>query len=165
MNCGTEEYGWICLVQDMEKCWAVVHTKMNLLVPYLLTGRGAVGFSRSTVVHGVCFFLYVLVRRMVYSLCGVCCTGLCSHSAALHHLQHLQSSTQPTSRCDRYKLSVICPYNCNLDHLIINVFEFSVRWNIRMRRQMIRHASSTVVCPRHSVEMKTGILSLVLQNA
>jgi hypothetical protein len=53
--------------------------------------------------------LYVLVRRMAYSLCVVCCTGLCSHSAAL---QHVQSSAQPTSRCYRYKLCVISDYNC-----------------------------------------------------
>ena len=52
--------------------------------------------------------LYVLERRMAYSLCVVCCTGLCSHSDAL---QHVQSSAQPTSRCYRYKLCVISDYN------------------------------------------------------
>ena len=109
MNCGTEEYGWICLVQDREKCWAVVHTAMNLPVLYLLTGCGAVGFSRSTLLHSVCCLLYVLVRRTVYSLCVVCFTGLCSHGASL---QHLQTSAQPTAHWYRYKLYVISPYNC-----------------------------------------------------
>jgi hypothetical protein len=124
-----------------------MHTAMNIPVSYLLTGCGAVGCSRSTVQHSVCCLLYVLVRRTAYSLCVVCCTGLCSYSAALQHLQHLQSATQPTDRCYRYKLSVISPSNCNLDQHIIKYFEFSVRWNIRMRRQMMRHAGSTVTLP------------------
>jgi hypothetical protein len=66
------------------------------------------------VLHAVCCLLYVLVRRMAYSLCVVCCTGLCSHSVALQylqHLQHLQRSAQPTSRWYRTKLCVISPYN------------------------------------------------------
>jgi hypothetical protein len=74
---------WIRLVQNRDKWWAVVHTVMNLPVPYLLTGCGAVGFSSSTVLHAVCCLLYVLVRRTALSLCVVLCTGLCSHSAAL----------------------------------------------------------------------------------
>jgi len=91
--------------------------------------------------------LYDLVRRMAYSFCVVCCTGLCSHSAALQHLQDLQSAKQPTSRWYRYKLCVISLYNRNLDHHIIKSLEFSVKWNIHMHRQMMRHASSTVALP------------------
>jgi len=106
---GEGEYCWFRLVQDRGKCWAVVHTALNLPVQYLLNGHGAVGFSRSTVLHAVCCLLYVLVRRTAYSLCVVCCTGLCSHSAAL---QHLQSAAQPTARWYRYKLCVISRYNC-----------------------------------------------------
>ena len=50
------ECGWIRLVQDREKCWAVVHTAMNHPVPYFPTDCGVVDFSRSTVLHGVCLF-------------------------------------------------------------------------------------------------------------
>jgi hypothetical protein len=48
---------WIRLVQNRDKCWAVVHTAMNLPVPYLMTGCGVAGFSRSTVLKGVCCLL------------------------------------------------------------------------------------------------------------
>jgi len=69
---------WIRPIQDMHNCWAVVHTAMNLPVTHLLTGCGAVGFPSSTVLHVVCWLLYVLVRRMAYSLCVVlCCVVLC----------------------------------------------------------------------------------------
>jgi len=65
-------------IQDMDNCWAVVHTAMNLPVSHLLTGCGAVGFSSCTVLHVICWLLYVLVRRMAYSLCVVlCCVVLC----------------------------------------------------------------------------------------
>jgi hypothetical protein len=98
---------------------------MKLPVPYLMTSCCAVGCSRSTVLHSVCCLLHVLVRRMTYSLCVVCCTGLCSHSAALQHLQHLQSAAQPSARWYRYKLCVISPYNykCSPPHCnILRVF-------------------------------------------
>jgi hypothetical protein len=85
---------------------------MNLPVPYLLTGCRAVGCSRSTVLHSVCCLLHVLVRRMAYSLCVVCFTGLCSHSAAL---QHLQSSLQPV-----FTDNAPCQFNRSFAHYTVS---------------------------------------------
>ena len=50
---GDAKHDRIRLVQDRIKCLTVVHTAMNLPVPYLLTGCGPVGFSSSTVLHAV----------------------------------------------------------------------------------------------------------------
>jgi hypothetical protein len=66
-------YCWISLVQYRHKWWAVVHTAMNLPVPYLLTGCGAVGFSRSAVTNGVCCFLYKFKCRSHCKIYEVFC--------------------------------------------------------------------------------------------
>jgi hypothetical protein len=50
-----------------------------------------------------------VMESTAYSLCVVCCTGLCSNSAAL---QHLQSAVQPTARWYKLKLYVISTYSC-----------------------------------------------------
>ena len=110
--------------------------------------------------------LYVLMRSTAYCLCVaccvlrvvccvlcvvccvlrvVCCTGLCSYSAAFRHLQHLQYSANPVRT--EVNNDLFLPTTVSVDRHIIISFEFSVRWNIRMRRQMMRHVSSIVALP------------------
>ena len=118
-------YCLLRLVQCRDRCWAVVHTAMNLPVPYLLTGFGAVGFPSSTVLHAVCCLLYILVRRTTY--CFVCCVvyWFVLAQCFLTALTALTELHTATPRCYRYNLYVISPYNCKCRppyYKIIRVF-------------------------------------------
>ena len=89
-------------------CWAVVHTAMNLPVPYLMTGSGAVGYSKSTVLNGVYCFLYNCKIRPYYKIFELFCDTEHTHAQTDDAPSQLNRSF-PTSQCrneDRYFESV-----------------------------------------------------------
>ena len=64
---------------------------------------------------------------------------LCFVAACVHAVLPYSTYTAPHS----HKLCVISPYNCKCRPPHYKIFQFSVRWNIRIRRQMMRHSSLT----------------------
>jgi hypothetical protein len=61
----------------MHKCLAVVHTAMNLPVPYFLIGCEPLASQEAL----CCMQFVVLVRRTEYSLCVV---AVCVHTVLLY---------------------------------------------------------------------------------
>jgi len=86
----------------MHKCWAVVHEAMNVPVPYMLTGCGAVGFSNSIVLHAVCLFAVRSSEMHVVEPVVCCVVPVCVNTVLPYSTYRAPHSPQPVGTETNY---------------------------------------------------------------